>query len=307
MGVDQDHVPSPSSTTNTENRFTFDFIDDSSCNSRSSSLRRQSKTSYQPSGSKSSSLISPSRSDRLDSRYSSRLPPSYSPRNVASSLRMCNSSISSINNSTEDVKTILFQTPTIHTMMDESEEFAGSNTTTMLNTSVEFGINLHASSPRRMSSNATTTSSPRRHDLPPSSPASSIRSSGSHRTGYSNSTNGSIVSSFLNSSPRKCGMITGISSPMSGNLSNPIVSSSSSVPSSPTNSVMMDEGEGDRFIPSRVSSNLNFTLPASSRESRRAASASESGDMDLSPTPSFGASLVGGSELLVIILWCLFD
>ena len=307
MGVDQDHVPSPSSTTNTANRFTFDFMDDSSCNSRSSSLRRQSKTSYQPSGSKSSSLISPSRSDRLDSRYSSRLPPSYSPRNVASSLRMCNSSISSINNSTEDVKTILFQTPTIHTMMDESEDFAGSNTTTMLNTSVEFGINLHASSPRRMSSNATTTSSPRRHDLPPSSPASSIRSSGSHRTGYSNSTNGSIVSSFLNSSPRKCGMITGISSPMSGNLCNPIVSSSSSVPSSPTNSVMMDEGEGDRFIPSRVSSNLNFTLPASSPESRRAASASESGDMDLSPTPSFGASLVGGSELLVIILWCLFD
>lgn len=94
---------------------------------------------------------------------------------------------------------------------------------------------------------------------------------------------------------------------MSESLSNPAVSASS-VASSPNSALGMlsgpDEGAGDRFIPSRASSNLSFSLPVgdvggNSNHVPRPSPGNHPpvahNTEDLNPVPSFGATLMGGA------------
>lgn len=255
-------VPTPTSSYKAahQHQFTFDVMGGSTPTPKAhqSLLRKQSslsstpnRKSYSPSPFSTSPIKS---SHRLDARYSSRLPhhmcTTASPRNASFPLYAHqHNQIDQSIDSNEDIKKNLFQATTQYD--------GGNNTTTMLDTSLEFGIKLN-STPRRMH-DTTAAKSP---TVFVSSPTSSIRSMGSQRTGYSS--DGSSVSSFFNSSPRKRGVITGVSSPMSGNLSNPIVSTSSMASSLKYDNGrvgMADEGAGDRFIPSRISSNLSFSLP----------------------------------------------
>ena len=158
--------------------------------------------------------------------------------------------------------------------------------------------------------------SPRR--LPPS-PASSSSRAWTLNSAY-DSREGSVMSSnsgnshiqtFMNS-PRRRGQITGIASPMSENLSRPVITTSSAA-SSPSHASGMltgpDEGAGDRYIPSRASSNLSFSLPVgnvsrSNRHTPRRQQSDPGGrtyppsdamnEDNLNPAPSFGATLMGG-------------
>eukprot|EP00804_Cyclotella_cryptica_P001743 CCRYP_009106-RB/>CCRYP_009106-RB protein AED:0.06 eAED:0.06 QI:650/0.75/0.8/1/0.5/0.4/5/142/846 len=293
-------------------KFTFDFIDNepnNPCGTPSSTISsRQFRNSYplsnnhnaywgpstpssgrssrSPRHSPSPRLCSP-KSDRVDGRYLVRLPPSYSPRNAKNAAHASPRSVGRGPRSNEEVKRNLFASND-DVVMEDGEH----------------------STPRRSMNSA----SPRR--LPPS-PASSHQSriwtsnsafnpvdSREGSIASTNSGNNSNISTFLNS-PRRRGHITGLASPMSENLSNPIVSASS-VASSPSSAAGLlsghDEGAGDRFIPSRASSNLSFSLPVGnvgggSNHVPRPMSGSRPrvapNTEDLNPAPSFGATLMG--------------
>ena len=98
-----------------------------------------------------------------------------------------------------------------------------------------------------------------------------------------NTSTRSNVSTFMNSSPRKQGLVTGVTSPLSGNLSYnaSVCSSAASSPANSTlggtygassrggsagsdGSMLIDyearSGAGDRYIPSRALSNFDFDL-----------------------------------------------
>ena len=128
-------------------------------------------------------------------------------------------------------------------------------------------------------------------------------------------------------------MVTGIASPLSGNLSHASVAASSVAmaggcsSSSPANSIVgnsvnnaMDYTEssvraGDRFIPSRALSNLNFELAAGTGSVTHVNNGTVRGgggggdgngngsgtamdDVDLPSAPSFGATMMGGGTIV---------
>ena len=296
----QDDIVIPMETDhNKPHTFTFDFMDNepSNCGTPSSTASsRRLRNTYPissnnwgpstPSSGRSSRstrhsssprLCSP-KSDRVDNRYLTRLPPSYSPRNAK-----VNASPQSVGRqstqSNEEIKRNLFD--------------PGSNSTNDVVMEDSCDTPQLKSSPRRFPPSWASTSSCYPIDC---------------RESSSNNGN-SNIQTFLNS-PRRRGQITGISSPLSENLSHPVISTSSvaSSPSSASGMLMSpDEGAGDRFIPSRVSSNLSFNLPVGNvgrkptprRQSSDATSRSNVPSdalyaNDLNPTPSFGATLMGG-------------
>ena len=162
-------------------------------------------------------------------------------------------------------------------------------------------------------SQRTPSSSPRHsHRRPPHSPAN--RSVATSHTG--GSTGLRSVNTFL-TSPRRRGMVTGVASPLAGNLGHASVCSSAA--SSPAHSVggmagvdYERSGAGDRFIPSRALSNFNFELSAAGTNASPAHNSNGHGnasgggngvgappeDADLAPAPSFGATMMGGGTIV---------
>jgi len=171
--------------------------------------------------------------------------------------------------------------------------------------------------------------------LPPSSPANRTSSIASSCRGHSivtttTTATTNVPSTFLTSSPRKRGIVTGVSSPLSGNLSHVAAQQSAlspSVASSPANGSVTTtttssgtntnvahrlsvdcyerNGAGDRFIPSRALSNFNFELSAGTgnggNNHRGGPSSSNGGaadgDAPLATAPSFGATMMGGAPV----------
>jgi cell division cycle 20-like protein 1 (cofactor of APC complex) len=296
----QDDIVIPMETDTKPHNFTFDFVDNepSNCGTPSSTSSRPLRSTYpvssywgpstpssgrssrSPRHSPSPRLCSP-KSDRVDNRYLSRLPPSYSPRNAKSQRGQHSRS-----KSNEELRKNLFS----------------SN-----NSTGDVVMEDACNTPQRKADSRR---------LPPSPASSQSRAWTSNSVYYLDSRDGSVASAtsgtsiqtFMNS-PRRRGQITGISSPMSENLSRP-----TSVASSPSSAsgvlVGPDEGAGDRFIPSRVSSNLAFSLPVGHGSSKRAPRRQQSNSVntanrasvdnieteDLNPAPSFGATMMGGGR-----------
>ena len=277
--------------------FTFDFIDDrsstagSSVNNHSSSVKRSPR-----------SIITPARSERLDSRYSSRL-------------------VSPSKSSYADISRNLFDAPANAYDNHYISNNSGSNINDCDRSSSAMSIDDQWSTPQRTSSN--------QHNHNFASPSNSIRSNSTNRSynTYQQYDGGRSVDSFLSasSSPRKrTSVITGVASPMSDiGPSSLAASLASSLNVSPSrNSASPRVATTDRFIPSRASSNFNFTLAtgtgrhnpirSSTHLSHGDASSSSAGgdgspsgtnnnttnNNDIAPAESFGATLVGGTPVV---------
>ena len=216
--------------------------------------------------------------------------------------------------------------------------------------------------PGRQFSGASSASSPRhsyKHLNSPAKSAASVYTSQTSASTLSTRT----ASTFMSSSPRRRGMVTGVSSPMSGDLGqvatagiaagggygygcgpNPLSpgersecsyagSYAGSACSSPASSLA---GAGDRYIPSRALSNLNFELAAgtggrvytvltSSNGGGSTTTTTNGGadggtnggggtgtgtaagaspapsprEVEITPSPSFGATMMGGGTITV--------
>eukprot|EP00580_Thalassiosira_gravida_P013544 CAMPEP_0201682670 /NCGR_PEP_ID=MMETSP0494-20130426/51735_1 /ASSEMBLY_ACC=CAM_ASM_000839 /TAXON_ID=420259 /ORGANISM="Thalassiosira gravida, Strain GMp14c1" /LENGTH=897 /DNA_ID=CAMNT_0048166431 /DNA_START=132 /DNA_END=2825 /DNA_ORIENTATION=- len=294
-------------------RFTFDFIDDdasfsaSTIKSQSSQQHLQHLQQEHSSPRHSTARLSPS---RLDARYSSRLPPSYGNHGYSGSQYGGSQLLSSPNHrsyttsansshGSEEIKRNLFggsvnsssnDGNNSSSAMDVSTDFMDVSSNNSINNSTNI---TPSNTPRSRRSNPSPRSSNRwtMGMLPPSSPAnrtSSIASSSRpHSVVTTTTSTSNVPSTFLTSSPRKRGIVTGVSSPLSGNLSraaaqqsalSPSVASGpanngsvTTTPSSASNNgtnngLSVDcyerNGAGDRFIPSRALSNFDFELPA---------------------------------------------
>eukprot|EP00584_Thalassiosira_punctigera_P007194 CAMPEP_0172536626 /NCGR_PEP_ID=MMETSP1067-20121228/8363_1 /TAXON_ID=265564 ORGANISM="Thalassiosira punctigera, Strain Tpunct2005C2" /NCGR_SAMPLE_ID=MMETSP1067 /ASSEMBLY_ACC=CAM_ASM_000444 /LENGTH=282 /DNA_ID=CAMNT_0013321739 /DNA_START=346 /DNA_END=1191 /DNA_ORIENTATION=+ len=242
---------STSGSSNASPRFTFDFVDDASLGTSStidSSARggggKSSSTSFSYSSPRRRShqaRLSPS---RLDARYSSRLPPAYGGGYHGYHAHSPSLSYTS-NDNNEEVKRNLFGGSEGESggdasvsAMDVSGDFTeasssggNSNNNGNGNNNSNNGPGTPRSQRRSMSySRPAPSASPRSGWTMPLSPGNRSGATGSSRSIIT-----SGASTFLTSSPRKRGAVTGVSSPLSGNLSHASVSSS--VASSPANSV----------------------------------------------------------------------
>ena len=263
--------------------FTFDFMDD---RSTSSSVNHHSMTS----GSVKRSPRSITRSERLDSKYSSRL---VSPNKSRGGYA--------------DISRNLFGAPN-NNKADNNYECDRSSSAMSIDGD-------QWSTPQRHHNN-------RGNDF--TSPSNSVRSNSSTYNSYQNY-DGRSVDSFLSAStsPRKrTSVITGVASPMSdigtpASLAASLASSlnvspaKSSSSGSPTSSRV---AATDRFIPSRASSNFDFSLATgtgrhtpirsshvrfSHAEDRTPSGNNNNNNGDvIAPAESFGATLVGGRPVV---------
>jgi len=271
-------------------KFSFDFVDDSlslggtsSINSygRNSNANSRSNNGTSPRnyGGRTPSKLSPG---RLDSRYSSRLPPSYgqSPHSSASYYMRSNSLNSRGEEEDGEVKRNLFGGEGNSIATNSSMASLSSNVMAM-DVSSDGGCD----SMSGISTPHGTTPSRggvynRSYSASAASPSHSRRSV--NLSIATNTSTRSNVSTFMNSSPRKQGLVTGVTSPLSGNLSYnaSVCSSAASSPANSTlgggtysrggsaagsdGSMLIDyearSGAGDRYIPSRALSNFNFDL-----------------------------------------------
>mmetsp|Transcript_2057 Transcript_2057/g.3901 ORF Transcript_2057/g.3901 Transcript_2057/m.3901 type:complete len:908 (+) Transcript_2057:166-2889(+) len=293
-------------------RFTFDFVDDTSLGTSTIA----SKKSYNSSpNNRRGSKLSPT---RLDARYSSRLPPSYG-HGYSPSHR----SYTSANNE-EELKRNLFgaseegNTNSGAMAMDESsDDFMELSSSRPGTPNSRNGPGTPNSQQRSSSHHSHSQRTPNSSASPRNRVWGLSAYSPANRSVLTNHTSGTTAtassarsaSTFLTSSPRKRGMLTGVTSPLSGNLSHASVCSS--VASSPANSspggaMMVDyeqRGAGDRFIPSRALSNFNFELLGSGNASNANGGNGGNGvagveDGDLAPAPSFGATMMGGGTIV---------
>ncbi|KAL9190549.1 hypothetical protein ACHAXT_000255 [Thalassiosira profunda] len=290
-------------------RFTFDFVDDASLSaSLSSSSRRGYGRSHSYASPTGVAKLSPS---RLDARYSSRLPPSYrggSPHHYHRSYT------SPIGGSHGEIKRNLFGSDGSLHGGSATGSMAGS---AAMDESSDFGTDDASMAYSSAHTPPFATPSPR-----------NSRSSPANRSNLSVDTGGTAASArsaatFLSSSPRRQGAVTGVASPLAGDLGKESVRASvASV--SPARSVgslhnlaaeHQARGAGDRFVPSRSRSNFHFELAAGTGDvthinrgagngsgSRRANGSAHGGssaeDVDLPAAPSFGATLMGGAAVV---------
>ena len=278
-------------------RFTFDFVDDTLSLSTSARSSRSPTSATAIGGYRKSNstakLLSPT---RLDTKYSSRLPPSYNGNNHCNSVSpsfLRRSYSSPINNRGDDeeaaVKRNLFggtggggggrsvdttNTTSIKSLnsgvmaMDVSSDYGGSqhsaasgNNNTPNNSVPNtpsrgvYGRSASdSSSPYYYSNNHRwgSGSSNSGQYSPAASRSNSVNLSVATGGSNASSTRSSTVSSFINSSPRKRGMVTGVTSPLSGNLSHQ-ASICSSAASSPAANSVIHGGVGPMMTSSNYS------------------------------------------------------
>lgn len=277
----QPTAPTPP-TPSRAGHFTFDFMDDRSTAGSSSSFNHHISGSATVKRSPRSIT-----SDRLDSRYSARL-------------------VSPSKSSYSDISRNLFDAPC-------GPDNSSSNDCDR--SSSAMSIDDQWSTPQRTSNYNSSNFA---------SPSNSIRSNSTNRS-YNTyqQYDGRSVDSFLSasSSPRKrTSVITGVASPMSDiGPSSLAASLASSLNVSPTRSSTSTVATTDRFIPSRASSNFNFTLKTGTGRhnpirasthfthgdnSTTAAggdgspSGNNNNNTDIAPSESFGATLVGGTPVI---------
>ena len=290
-----DRAPPPPPTTaptpptpSRAGHFTFDFMDDRST-AGSSSINNNHHPHSASAVKRSPRSIT---SDRLDSRYSARL-------------------VSPSKSSYSDISRNLFDAPssTTNNQLYDNSSHDGDRSSSAMS------IDDQWSTPQRTSTSYNSNFA---------SPSNSVRSNSSNR---SYQYDGRSVDSFLSasSSPRKrTSVITGVASPMSDiGPSSLAASLASSLNVSPSRSIGSGSNSTvattDRFIPSRASSNFNFTLKTgtgrhnpirashghggdNSSSSAAGGDGSPSGNNnnnnDIAPSESFGATLVGGTPVI---------